>query len=40
MGYAQIHTCTVLGAVAPAVTVEVHLANGLPNFSLVGLADT
>ena len=40
MGYAQIHTCTVLGASAPAVTVEVHLANGLPNFSLVGLADT
>ena len=40
MGYAQIHTCTVLGASAPAVTVEVHLANGLPQFSLVGLADT
>ena len=40
MGYAQIHTCTVLGLKAPAVTVEVHLANGLPNFALVGLADT
>ncbi len=40
MGYAQIHTCTVLGSNAPSVTVEVHLANGLPNFSLVGLADT
>ncbi len=25
---------------APAVTVEVHLANGLPSFTLVGLADT
>ena len=25
---------------APSVTVEVHLANGLPSFSLVGLADT
>jgi len=40
MGYSQIHTCTVLGLKAPAVTVEVHLANGLPNFALVGLADT
>jgi hypothetical protein len=27
------------GAEAPAVTVEVHLANGLPSFTLVGLAD-
>jgi len=26
--------------VAPPVTVEVHLANGLPSFTLVGLADT
>ena len=25
---------------APPVTVEVHLANGLPSFTLVGLADT
>jgi hypothetical protein len=25
---------------AHAVTVEVHLANGLPSFTLVGLADT
>ena len=25
---------------APSVTVEVHLANGLPTFTLVGLADT
>ena len=24
---------------APSVTVEVHLANGLPSFTLVGLAD-
>src|SRR3954464_5234143 len=27
------------GLQAPPVTVEVHLANGLPNFTLVGLAD-
>lgn len=40
MGYTQVHICTVLGLKAPAVTVEVHLSNGLPNFALVGLADT
>jgi len=28
------------GLCAPEVTVEVHLANGLPSFTLVGLADT
>jgi magnesium chelatase family protein len=28
------------GLEAPAVQVEVHLANGLPSFTLVGLADT
>lgn len=28
------------GIDAPAVQVEVHLANGLPSFTLVGLADT
>ena len=40
MAYAQVHSCTVWGLRAPAVTVEVHLANGLPQFALVGLADT
>ena len=40
MSYAQVHSCTVWGLKAPAVTVEVHLANGLPQFALVGLADT
>jgi len=40
MAYAQVHSCTVLGIKAPAVAVEVHLANGLPQFALVGLADT
>src|SRR5215208_7955272 len=29
-----------VGMQSPPVTVEVHLANGLPNFMLVGLADT
>jgi len=30
----------LVGLEAAAVTVEVHLANGLPSFTLVGLADT
>jgi len=29
-----------LDGFAPTVSVEVHLANGLPSFTLVGLADT
>ena len=40
MSLALIHSRALLGLHAPAVTVEVHLANGLPSFTLVGLADT
>ena len=40
MTLALIHSRALLGLHAPAVTVEVHLANGLPSFTLVGLADT
>ena len=40
MALAFIHSRALLGLRAPAVTVEVHLANGLPSFTLVGLADT
>ncbi len=40
MSLALIHSRALLGLQAPAVTVEVHLANGLPGFTLVGLADT
>ena len=40
MTLAQIPSHALLGLAAPAVTVEVHLANGLPSFTLVGLADT
>jgi len=40
MGFAQVHSCAVLGLRAPRVTVEVHMANGLPSFTMVGLADT
>ncbi|RMX04965.1 ATP-binding protein [Corticibacter populi] len=39
MGLAQLHSRALLGLQAPVVTVEVHLANGLPSFSLVGLAE-
>jgi len=40
MSLSLIHSRALLGLQAPAVTVEVHLANGLPSFTLVGLADT
>ena len=40
MSLALIHSRALLGLRAPSVTVEVHLANGLPSFTLVGLADT
>ena len=40
MSLAFIHSRALLGLDAPAVTVEVHLANGLPSFTLVGLVDT
>ncbi|MDD2544671.1 MAG: YifB family Mg chelatase-like AAA ATPase [Burkholderiaceae bacterium] len=39
MGLALVQSRALLGLEAPAVTVEVHLANGLPSFTLVGLAD-
>ena len=40
MTLAVVHSRALRGLEAPAVTVEVHLANGLPSFTLVGLADT
>ena len=40
MSLAVIHSRALDGLHAPEVTVEVHLANGLPSFTLVGLADT
>lgn len=39
MGLALVQSRALLGLDAPGVTVEVHLANGLPSFTLVGLAD-
>ncbi len=40
MSLATIRSRSLDGLAAPEVTVEVHLANGLPSFTLVGLADT
>jgi magnesium chelatase family protein len=39
-GFALVHSRALLGLQSPSVQVEVHLANGLPSFTLVGLADT
>ena len=40
MSLAVLRSRALAGMDAPEVTVEVHLANGLPNFTLVGLPDT
>ena len=39
MGLSLIQSRALMGLSAPAVTVEVHLSNGLPGLTLVGLAD-
>ena len=39
MSLSLVRSRALLGLEATAVTVEVHLANGLPSFTLVGLAD-
>lgn len=39
MSLATIHSRALAGLNAPEVVVEAHLANGLPAFNLVGLAD-
>ena len=36
MSLAVIHSRALHGLEAPEVTVEVHLANGLPSFTIVG----
>ncbi|MFI9653339.1 YifB family Mg chelatase-like AAA ATPase [Guyparkeria sp. GHLCS8-2] len=40
MPIAKIHSRALLGIHAPAVTVEAHVAPGLPAFTLVGLPET
>ena len=37
---AVVHSRAQIGIEAPSVAVEVHLANGLPSFSIVGLPET
>ena len=39
MSLAIIHSRAQVGVQAPAVSVEVHLANGLPSLTLVGLPE-
>ena len=40
MSLAMVHSRALVGLTAHSVSVEVHLANGLPSFTLVGLAET
>ncbi|MDD3609473.1 MAG: YifB family Mg chelatase-like AAA ATPase [Halothiobacillaceae bacterium] len=40
MSLAILHSRALAGLDAPAVSIEVHVANGLPAFTLVGLAET
>jgi len=39
MGLAVLYSRALAGMDAPLVTVEAHLANGLPNFTIVGLPE-
>lgn len=40
MSLAIVHTRASIGIQAPEVSVEVHISNGMPNFTLVGLPET
>ncbi|AJI96258.1 sigma-54 interaction domain protein [Yersinia ruckeri] len=40
MSLAVIHTRATIGVQAPPVTIEVHISNGLPGLTLVGLPET
>ena len=40
MSFAQVYTRSVVGLNAPSVIVEVHLSQGLPAVTMVGLAET
>lgn len=39
MSFAQVHTRSVIGLSAPPVTVEVHISQGLPALTMVGLPE-
>src|SRR5690606_15311074 len=40
MSLAIVHSRAQVGVEAPSVTLEAHLANGLPSLTLVGLPET
>ncbi|MGN6702339.1 MAG: magnesium chelatase domain-containing protein, partial [Burkholderiaceae bacterium] len=40
MGLAVVRSRALAGMAAPEVSVETHLANGLPSFTIVGLPET
>lgn len=40
MSLALIYSRAIIGVQAPSVTVEVHISNGLPGLTLVGLPET
>ena len=40
MSLTQLNTRAQLGIEAPEVSVEVHISNGLPAFTVVGLPET
>lgn len=40
MSIATIHSRACIGITAPPVSIEAHISNGLPSFSIVGLAET
>lgn len=40
MSLAVLYSRALSGMEAPEVVVEVHLANGLPSFTIVGLPET
>lgn len=40
MSLAIVYTRAALGVSAPLITVEVHISNGLPGLTMVGLPET
>ena len=40
MSVATVYSRAIVGMEARVVTVEVHLSNGLPSLSIVGMAET
>lgn len=40
MSLSIVHTRAALGVNAPAITIEVHISNGLPGLTMVGLPET